>query len=133
MTKLIIATRTVLSKYATFSGRASREEYWWYVLAMLIVMVIARLIDGLLYAPMVGTGAFDDAAGQPLSFLLSLALLLPGLAVSARRLHDLGRTGWWLLIGLVPVIGALVLLYFYVQKGDPGSNRYGEPTKLPAG
>ncbi len=68
-----------------------------------------------------------EEAGQPLSMIGSLAILLPQLAVAARRLHDAGRTGWWLLIGLIPLIGTLVLLWFFIQRGDAGANAYGPP------
>jgi uncharacterized membrane protein YhaH (DUF805 family) len=93
-------------------------------------MVVLGLVDGAIIAPLLGFDAFAENAGQPLSFLASLILLLPLVAVGIRRLHDIDRTGWWLLLGLVPVIGFLVLLYFYVQKGDAGSNRFGEPDRF---
>jgi uncharacterized membrane protein YhaH (DUF805 family) len=119
------AVRSVLSKYATFSGRAGRGEFWWWVLAVLIASFVVGVIDNMLFPT-----AFDHGmgGGGPLSILLGLAVLLPNLAVSVRRLHDLDRTGWWLLIGLVPLIGFLVLLFFYVQRGTPGPNRFGVST-----
>ncbi|MEM7462636.1 MAG: DUF805 domain-containing protein [Pseudomonadota bacterium] len=117
--------RTVLSKYATFTGRATRPEYWWWILAMLILMVVTQLIDAAVIAPILGFERFEEDAGQPLSFLVSLALLLPCIAVACRRLHDIGRSGWWLLIGFIPIIGFLVLLYWYVQPSEPNQNQYG--------
>jgi uncharacterized membrane protein YhaH (DUF805 family) len=72
-----------------------------------------------------GFEAFEPNAGQPLSVIASLGLLIPNLAVAARRLHDTDRSGWWLLLGLIPVIGSLVLIFFLVQKGTEGSNRFG--------
>ena len=119
------AVKTVLGKYATFSGRAPRSEYWWWLLAMIILFTVLALIDGALVAPMLGFEAFQPDAGQPLSFMVSLGLLLPNLAVSVRRLHDTDRSGWWLLVGLIPVIGTIVLLIFYVQPGTDGSNQFG--------
>lgn len=119
------SVRSVLSKYATFEGRAPRSEYWWWVLFFFILSALARFIDAILIAPMLGFDAFAENAGQPLGVLIGLALLLPSIAVSCRRLHDIGRSGWWLLIGLVPLIGGLVLLYWYVQPSDPQSNEYG--------
>ena len=119
------AVKTVLGKYAVFSGRASRSEYWWWLLAMIILFTVLGLIDGALVAPMLGFEAFQPDAGQPVSFLVSLGLLLPNLAVSVRRLHDTDRSGWWLLLGLIPVIGTIVLLIFYVQPGTDSSNQYG--------
>ncbi|HMQ92720.1 MAG TPA: DUF805 domain-containing protein [Amaricoccus sp.] len=113
------AVRNVLSNYVTFSGRAPRSEFWWWTLAVLIAVLVAGLLDGLLF------GAPEGESVRPISGLLGLAILLPNLAVTVRRLHDTDRTGWWVLLGLVPVIGLLVLLWFYVQKGSEGANRFG--------
>jgi len=121
------AIRTVLSKYATFDGRAARPEYWWWVLFYIVAIVATTIVDGVILGPVFGDGVFDPDAPQPLSGLLYLALLLPNLAVGARRLHDVGRSGWWLLLALLPVIGALVLIFWFVQPGDPGANEYGPP------
>ena len=120
------AVRHVLGNFATFRGRTSRETFWWWVGFVILLMVVTRLIDAALIVPMLGFERWDAEAGQPLSFLVSLVLLLPNLAVSVRRLHDIGRTGWWVLIGLVPIIGFLVLLYFFVQPSD-AANEHGEP------
>ena len=123
---MMTAVKTVLAKYATFSGRATRPEYWWWILAMIILFTVLGMIDGAVIAPLLGFEAFDPEAGQPVSFVASLGLLLPNLAVSARRLHDTDRSAWWLLLGLVPVIGTLVLLFFYIQRGSDGPNRFDE-------
>ncbi len=117
------AARRVLSNYTTFSGRASRAEFWWWWLTLLIILFCTGVLDALLF----GTGPND---GQPISVLVTLALLLPNLAVGARRLHDLDKSAWWLLLPLIPIIGALVLLYFYIQAGEEGENRFGAPTPL---
>ena len=114
------AVSTVFSKYATFSGRARRSEYWWWYLFVTIVFIVASVIDraaGLTY----GDATY---AGGWLSSIAGLALLLPNLAVGVRRLHDTGRTGWWLLIGLVPFIGVIVLLYFFIIDSE-NDNQYG--------
>jgi uncharacterized membrane protein YhaH (DUF805 family) len=129
MEKMSLAVRTVLSKYATFGGRASRAEFWWWFLAMVIVSVFTQMIDAAIIAPMLGFERFADDAGQPISALFSLAILLPAIAVGARRLHDIGRSGWWLLLGLIPVVGGLVLLYFYSRPSEP-ANQWGEPNPL---
>jgi uncharacterized membrane protein YhaH (DUF805 family) len=121
---MITAIKTVLGKYATFDGRAQRPEYWWWILAMVILYTILGVIDGALIAPMLGFEPFQPEAGQPLSMVVALGLLLPNVALSVRRLHDTDRSGWWLLIGLVPVLGGLVLLVFYLLPGTPGSNRF---------
>ncbi|WP_372825342.1 DUF805 domain-containing protein [Polaromonas sp.] len=92
------AISTCLSKYATFSGRASRPEFWWFFLFQILVSVAASMLG-------------DFAAS-----LVSLALLLPALAVGARRLHDIGKSGWWQLI-MLTVIGFLLLIYWWVQPG----------------
>jgi uncharacterized membrane protein YhaH (DUF805 family) len=120
----------VLGRYATFSGRASRPELWYWVLSLFIFMFILRMIDGMVIAPLLGFERFQMEAGQPLSLLVTLALIIPNIAVGVRRMHDIGRKGWWLLIGLIPMIGFFVLLYFYVQPSDETANDYGEPDPL---
>jgi uncharacterized membrane protein YhaH (DUF805 family) len=120
------AVRTVLGKYATFSGRAPRSEFWWWVLAIVLLQVALSLVDGFLIAPMLGQEPFAPEAAQPLSSIAGLALLLPSIAVSVRRLHDMDMSGWWYLLALIPLIGTLVLLYWYVQRGTVGANRFGE-------
>lgn len=110
------AVRTCFRKYATFSGRARRPEYWWFALFCFVVNIVLSLIDGVVF----GANAF-----APLSTLFGLAVLIPSLAVGARRLHDTGRTAWWLLIALVPLAGLIVLIVFFCQKGDEGANQYG--------
>jgi len=122
---MITAVKTVLGKYATFDGRAPRPEYWWWILAMVILYAILGVIDGAVIAPILGFEPFQAEAAQPLSLVAALVLLLPNVALSIRRLHDTDRSGWWLLLGLVPVIGSLVLLVFYLLPSTPGPNRFG--------
>lgn len=112
-----------LKKYATFSGRSRRSEYWYYVLFYLIIAIVLAFIDR-----SAGTLMGDRGVGV-LGGIFALSMLLPSLAVGARRLHDTGRTGWWQLIALIPLIGAIVLLVFYVQDSHPGSNQYGPNPK----
>jgi uncharacterized membrane protein YhaH (DUF805 family) len=113
----------VLKKYAVFSGRARRAEYWYFVLFNLIVVIVLSGIDALL-------GTFNVVQGVGLlSGIYSLAVLIPTLAVTVRRLHDIDRTGWWILINLIPLVGTIVLLVFAVTDGTPGSNRYGPNPK----
>jgi len=112
------AVRVCLSKYVTFTGRARRSEYWWFVLFVALVSIVASVLDFYLSPDFM---VFQLIAG--------LALLLPELAVAVRRLHDTNRTGWWLLIGLVPVVGSIVLLVFFLIDSDPATNRYGTPPK----
>ena len=120
------AVTSVLSKYATFSGRATRPEYWWWILAVFIILTATQVIDGAVIAPMLGFERFEENAGQPLSVVAILALLLPTLAVAVRRLRDTGKSGWWILIGLIPVIGGLVLIYWFVQPSLSGSRATGQ-------
>ncbi|MCB0110232.1 MAG: DUF805 domain-containing protein [Caldilineaceae bacterium] len=113
----------VLQKYFDFSGRARRKEYWCFVLFNIIVSIILAVID-----QAIGTGSIEGGVGL-LGGLYSLAVLLPGLGVSVRRLHDTGRSGWWILINLIPLIGSIVFLVFTVSDGDPGPNQYGPSPK----
>jgi len=113
----------VLKKYAEFSGRARRQEYWMFFLVNIIISIILAVIDKM-------AGSFSEAAGMGvLGGLYSLAILIPSIAVSMRRLHDTDRSGWWLLIGLIPVIGAIVLIVFLVQDSKLGPNRFGPNPK----
>lgn len=119
------AVKTCFSKYATIRGRAARPEYWWWILFVLLVSLVTQTIDATVIAPALGIPAFGEDGEQPLSMLVSLVLLVPGLAVSVRRLHDIDRSGWWMLIVLIPIIGLLVMLYWAVQPGTDGANRFG--------
>jgi uncharacterized membrane protein YhaH (DUF805 family) len=121
------AVQSVLRQYVGFSGRAGRPEFWYWVLALILVSLVLAVIDGAILAPMLGYESFSPDAGQPLSSLLSIAVFLPALAVTVRRLHDTDHSGWWVLLGLIPVIGALVLLWWYIQPGTEGDNRFGPP------
>lgn len=108
-----------LQKYADFSDRATRAEYWWFYLFVIIAYVVASIVDSIL-----GLSGTVGPYGL-IASLLMLALLVPSIAVGARRLHDTDRSGWWLLIGLIPLIGAIVLLVFFVTEGTTGDNQYG--------
>ena len=106
-------------KYADFSGRARREEFWMFVAVNIGVSIAVAVVAVVIHIWLLST-------------IYSLALLIPSLAVSVRRLHDTDRSGWWLLIGLVPLIGIIVLIIFYVQDGSPGENRFGANPKAAA-
>lgn len=125
------AVRSVYSKYATFSGRARRSEYWWWFLFSIIAAIVIGIVEGALglgQGSMMHGGAGFEASytGGPLSIIWSLANFLPALAVGVRRLHDTDRSGWWLLIGLIPLIGFIVLIVFFASRGNTGTNRFGE-------
>ena len=113
----------VLKKYLVFEGRARREEYWYFILFNILAGIILGVVDN-----MTGTLNLETGMGF-LSGLYSLAVLIPTIAVAIRRLHDTDRSGWWLLIALIPVIGGLVLLVFFVLDGTPASNQYGPNPK----
>jgi uncharacterized membrane protein YhaH (DUF805 family) len=117
------AVRSVLSQYATFSGRARRSEFWWFALFYFLVLFVASILDRI-----VGSGY--GVANIGIFYTLAvLALLLPNIAVTIRRLHDTGRSGWWWLIWLVPLVGWIILIVFCVQDSQPGPNHYGESPK----
>jgi uncharacterized membrane protein YhaH (DUF805 family) len=111
-----------IRKYATFSGRARRAEYWWFYLFFALLFGVLTAVDAVVFGYDIETG---DPTGNILAGLAALALLLPFLGVAVRRLHDRDKSGWWLLWGLVPLIGGLILLYQYVQRGTVGDNRFG--------
>lgn len=111
-----------LSNYATFSGRARRTEYWMFVLFNVIISLICGVIDMLMMKAL-GFRVFLDS-------IYSLAVFIPGLAVSVRRLHDTGRSGWWLLLALIPILGWIVLLIFAVLDSERETNQYGPNPKL---
>ena len=106
-----------LRKYADFSTRSRRMEYWMFLVVNLVIGVVLGAIGGM-------TGM------RWISIVYSIFVFVPGLAVSVRRLHDTGRSGWWLLLVCIPILGWLVLLFFYVQEGQPGDNEYGSNPKL---
>ena len=103
---------TCLKKYADFNGRAGRPEYWWFVLAMVIASLAVSVLSDML------------------ALLLHLALLLPSIAAGARRMHDMGKSGWFLLVGLIPFVGWIIVIYWLAQP-TVGPNEYGEGPALP--
>lgn len=110
----------VLNRYAQFSGRAHRSEYWMFFLVNLLIYAGLGTVEGLL-----GIGSF-------FSGLYGLAVFIPSLAVAVRRLHDTGRSGWWVLLALIPVLGVIALLVLLALEGEPGPNAYGAPPAPPA-
>ncbi len=151
MTPVDWAKRPIVEKYADFTGRAPRAEYWWYVLGLIIAFVVLSIVEGILGIKGMVFGVYG-----PLTCLLWLATIVPGIAVGVRRLHDTNRSGWWILLPIIPyalamILGgpaimagglgaglgiaalflfvgficAIVLLVFMVLPGTPGENRYG--------
>ncbi len=112
-----------LKKYAQFSGRSRRKEYWFFILFNAIIAIILAVIDN-------ATGNYEPETGAGLlGGIYGLAVLIPTIAVSVRRLHDTDRSGWWLLLALIPVIGGLILLYFMFIDSMAEENQYGANPK----
>jgi uncharacterized membrane protein YhaH (DUF805 family) len=120
------AVRSCFRQYVGFSGRARRAEFWWFQLFDVLVGVLAFAVDSLL--------KLTDAQGNgPVQGMVSLVLLLPGLAVFVRRMHDINRSGWWWLLVLLPIVGWIILLVWTLRDSTPGPNRYGPSPKAPTG
>ncbi len=111
----------VFKNYANFNGRASRAEFWWFVLANIIIIIILEMLDSALGTVYALTGLYQ------------LAILVPNLAVGARRLQDIGKSGWNLLWMFVPIVGPILLLIWFIQAGETSDNKYGPvpPTAPP--
>lgn len=115
-----------IKNYATFTGRSQRSEYWYFVLFYLLIYIGLSLLDGLL-----GTYSGKAEIGL-LSALFAIGMLLPSIAVIARRLHDIGKSGWWQLIAFIPLIGTLLLLVWLARDSESASNRHGPNPKAAA-
>ena len=121
------AIQSTLRKYGTFEGRSSRSEFWYFVLFTTITSVITGMMDSLF-----GTAIITIVDGDPIvwggyiSYIVSLALLVPSLTVSVRRLHDIGKSGWWMLAAFVPIVGWILLIIWYCIRGDDTPNRFGD-------
>ncbi|RYH08811.1 DUF805 domain-containing protein [Tropicimonas sp. IMCC6043] len=126
------AVKTCLSKYVTFSGRAQRSEFWWFVLFAYGFGIVFSIVDLSLFGETT-TIATDGTASvssetdfAPFTSIFGLAVVLPYISVSVRRLHDTDRSGWWYWLGLIPLIGVIVLIVWFATKGTAGPNRFGE-------
>lgn len=108
----IDAVKLGYSNYVNFSDRACRSEYWYWVLFIIIGTIVTYIIDAVIGVRITST-------------IFSLGSILPALAVAVRRLHDLDRSGWWIFLGLIPLVGAIILLIWYCSKGTDGPNRFG--------
>lgn len=115
------AIRICLSKYATFNGRAGRAEYWWWILFTVVVSAVFGVFVALF------NGSFLGTLFLWLNYLVGLALLVPGLAVAWRRMHDIGKGGGWYFINLIPLVGTIVWIVLCCSKGEPVPNRFGAP------
>ena len=117
-------------KYAQFNGRADRKEFWYFVLFYIVVMAILSILDGMLFGgaqTYSGDNGLSYSSSGPLAAVFGIGSFIPFLAAAVRRLHDTGKTGWWVLLGLIPIIGTIILIVFYAQKGQAETNAHGEP------
>ena len=121
--------RIVTTQYFDFNGRTRRQVFWYYVLAYVVIYIAVSIVESIFFGGGMMPYGYGFYRPQPLTGLLSLALLLPSLGIAARRLHDTDRSAWWLLIGIIPIVGWLILLYWYVQPGTVGSNQFGPDPK----
>ncbi|RFA22528.1 DUF805 domain-containing protein [Subtercola boreus] len=129
-----VAVRRFFTKYATFSGRASRAEFWWWYLVSVVISIVLNII----YSAAGGNRMNADGSMQSMSggaivvsiviLIVGLALLIPSLALAVRRLHDTDHSGWWIFIGLIPLVGAIILLVFYLTGPKPAGARFDQPT-----
>jgi uncharacterized membrane protein YhaH (DUF805 family) len=114
----------VLRKYTVFEGRSRRSEYWYFTLFNILISIVLNIVDR-------GIRTYDSKTTLGLlGTIYALAVLIPGIAVGIRRLHDTNRSGWWLLIAFIPLIGAIILIVFLAQDSDAGANQYGTNPKL---
>lgn len=110
------AVQSGFANYVNFSTRASRSEYWYWVLFVVLVNIVLALVE---------RAVFGNLHWSPLTNIFSLAIFLPSLGLAVRRLHDIGRTGWWVLLSLIPLIGSIILIYWACLIGESGDNEYG--------
>lgn len=118
--KFLDSVQSVYGKYFQFSGRASRSEYWWFVLFYILANIVTSLLDNALFPPSNPDGP------TLLNALFALVSIIPSLSVTSRRLHDVDRSGWWQLLGIIPIVGWIIMIYWLAQKGTSGPNRFGE-------
>ena len=124
---------TLKNRYAAFKGRATRSEYWYFLLFSIIIGIILSIIDSIVINPLLGIQALTDSGRTGiLGTIFSMGTFIPVLALAIRRLHDIGKIGWWILLGVIPmvnIIGIFVLLYFFIKDSQPGGNQYGSNPK----
>ena len=113
-----------LRRYTDFSGRSRRKEYWSFLLGVVVVTILLTIIEGA-----VGLSGMIAGAYGPLTALFFLGIIVPSIAVQVRRFHDQDKSGWWVLIGLVPLLGGLIVLVFMFLEGTRGPNRFGPDPK----
>lgn len=114
-------------RYAIFTGRAYRQEFWLFFLWSLVVSLLFSIIDRAAGLPLITSGPYEIGASQ---LAYTLVAACPTLAVTARRLHDTGRSGWWQLIGVIPIVGLLAMIFWLATPGITGENRYGADPRI---
>jgi uncharacterized membrane protein YhaH (DUF805 family) len=114
------AVTAVFKKYTDFSGRSLRSEYWFWVLFTLMVSIVLSILDSIIF------GSKANSNNGPLEIVFSLGTLIPSIAVTVRRLHDVNKSGWWILIAFT-IVGIIPLIYWYCQPGTAGKNDFGDP------
>lgn len=117
-----------LKRYADFSGRSRRKEYWMFLLGVFIAAIVLSIVEGI-----VGLSGMVGGVYGPLTTILMLAVIIPGIAVQVRRFHDQDKSGWFVLLALIPFLGGLIVLVFMCLEGTKGPNRFGPDPKDPAG
>jgi len=117
-----------LKRYADFNGRSRRKEYWSFVLGVVVVAILLGIVEGI-----VGLNGMVAGVYGPLTLLLVLAIIVPSIAVQVRRFHDQDKSGWFVLLGLIPFVGGIVVLVFMFLDGTKGPNRFGPDPKDPGG
>ena len=122
---------TVYRRYAQFEGRSGRREFWLFLLFYVVVCAVLSVVDNMMFG---GSRSVTSGAGwsmtggfQPLTSIFAIVSLVPSIAVTVRRLHDTGKSGWWALVGLIPIIGWIWVLFLCAAKGEPGANAHGQP------
>jgi len=115
--------KVVRDNYANFNGRARRQEYWMFVLINFAIAIAIGVISGIL------TGITESAAFMTIYYLYAIGVFIPSLAVAVRRLHDTNKSGWYYLVALIPIVGAIWLLVLFATEGDTGPNQYGPDPK----
>lgn len=113
------AVKSFFSRWSDFKTRSSRSEYWWAYLGMMIISFVVGLVIGILMT------VLGETIGNILMLVFYIVILVPSIAIMVRRLHDHDKSGWWVLIIFVPILGGLYLLYLFVTKGTDGPNRFG--------
>ncbi len=113
------AVKSAFARFADFATRSSRSEYWWFTLFYLLVILVVNITESSVF------GQGMEMTSGIINLLVLLVIIVPTISVTARRLHDIGRSGWWQLIALIPLLGVLILLYWVVKPGEDGDNRFG--------